>query len=306
MAEEDRQLEFKKRARRRLVGAVALALTGAVVLPLVMEGEPRQSNHSIQMRIPGQDAPPPMEGGDNKPMSEPDSGSVKPAEEPGKSVAKAQPPAAAAAAQTKASPSGAPLAPAIAPPPEKKPPAKADNKPAKADAAKAQEAADKERKAAEMAAREKREAESRVKREREAEAEAAKAKQRQEREQAELKARREAEQEAKAKAKREAELEAKIRGEKEAAAKAKADAAGAAGDGQRFVVQLGTFSDPANARQLQEKLKAQGFTVTVETIGSGADAKTRVRHGPFDSRAAAEKAREQIKRAGVAGVIATR
>ncbi|WP_374513865.1 SPOR domain-containing protein [Niveibacterium sp.] len=55
MAETDTQLELKKRARRRLVGAGALALLAAIVLPLVMEHEPKQAGQDIQIRIPSQE-----------------------------------------------------------------------------------------------------------------------------------------------------------------------------------------------------------------------------------------------------------
>lgn len=51
----DGQLELKKRARRRLVGAAALALLAAIVLPMVMDHEPRQPVQDVQVRIPGQD-----------------------------------------------------------------------------------------------------------------------------------------------------------------------------------------------------------------------------------------------------------
>ena len=53
---QDGQLELKKRARRRLVGAVALALLAVIVLPMVMDQEPRPLTQDIQIRIPGQDA----------------------------------------------------------------------------------------------------------------------------------------------------------------------------------------------------------------------------------------------------------
>lgn len=53
----DEQLALKKRARRRLVGAAALALLAAIVLPIVMDHEPRPANQDIQVRIPSQDAP---------------------------------------------------------------------------------------------------------------------------------------------------------------------------------------------------------------------------------------------------------
>lgn len=51
----DAQLQFKKRARRRLVGAIGLALLAVVVLPMVMDQEPRPLTQDIQIRIPSQD-----------------------------------------------------------------------------------------------------------------------------------------------------------------------------------------------------------------------------------------------------------
>ena len=51
----DGQLELKKRARRRLVGAAALALLAAVVLPMVMDHEPRQPAQDVQITIPSRD-----------------------------------------------------------------------------------------------------------------------------------------------------------------------------------------------------------------------------------------------------------
>lgn len=56
-ASDDEQLALKKRARRRLVGAAALALLAALVLPVVMDHEPRPANQDIQVRIPSQEAP---------------------------------------------------------------------------------------------------------------------------------------------------------------------------------------------------------------------------------------------------------
>lgn len=56
MSENDVQLELKKRARRRLVGAAALAVLAAVVLPMVMDQAPKQPVQDIQIRIPAQDA----------------------------------------------------------------------------------------------------------------------------------------------------------------------------------------------------------------------------------------------------------
>lgn len=52
---QDDSTELKKRARRRLVGAIALALAAVVVLPMVMDSEPRPAGQDIQVRIPAQD-----------------------------------------------------------------------------------------------------------------------------------------------------------------------------------------------------------------------------------------------------------
>lgn len=51
----DPQLHLKKKARRRLVGAVAIAGFAAVILPMVMDEEPKQPAQEVQIRIPGQD-----------------------------------------------------------------------------------------------------------------------------------------------------------------------------------------------------------------------------------------------------------
>jgi DedD protein len=54
----DVQLQLKKQARRRLVGAIAFAGLAAVVLPMVMDEEPKQQVQDVQIIIPGQDPAP--------------------------------------------------------------------------------------------------------------------------------------------------------------------------------------------------------------------------------------------------------
>ena len=44
--------EMKRKARRRLVGAVVLALGAAIVLPLLLEKEPRPLGDDVSVRIP--------------------------------------------------------------------------------------------------------------------------------------------------------------------------------------------------------------------------------------------------------------
>lgn len=79
MEENDVQLQLKKRARRRLVGALAFVSVVAVVLPMVMDHEPRQVVQDVEIRIPGQDEKPfapkfsaaPVEKSVNKPSDSP-------------------------------------------------------------------------------------------------------------------------------------------------------------------------------------------------------------------------------------------
>ena len=54
MADPDRSTldEARKRARRRLVGAVVLALIAAVVLPIFLETEPKPLGPDVQIQIP--------------------------------------------------------------------------------------------------------------------------------------------------------------------------------------------------------------------------------------------------------------
>lgn len=54
----DLQTDLRKRARRRLLGAIALALTAAIVLPVVMDHEPRPPAQDIVVRIPARDSVP--------------------------------------------------------------------------------------------------------------------------------------------------------------------------------------------------------------------------------------------------------
>lgn len=52
----DSTIDLKKRARRRLVGAAALALLAVIVLPIVMDSEPKPTGQEIQIRIPSQNS----------------------------------------------------------------------------------------------------------------------------------------------------------------------------------------------------------------------------------------------------------
>lgn len=51
------ELALRRRARRRLVGAVAIALTVIVVLPMLFDSEPKPLGPEVDIRIPAQDTP---------------------------------------------------------------------------------------------------------------------------------------------------------------------------------------------------------------------------------------------------------
>lgn len=115
----DEELQLKKRARRRLVGAVVLATAVAVVLPMILDSEPKPVNQSINIQIPSPDA------GvlSAKPVP------LKPAEPPAVATAPSAPTKTDAKPETKPEPESKPE-PKSEPKPESKPvPAKPAAKP---------------------------------------------------------------------------------------------------------------------------------------------------------------------------------
>ena len=67
----------------------------------------------------------------------------------------------------------------------------------------------------------------------------------------------------------------------------------------RFVVQLGSFKDAANAATLRGKAVGEGINAYVEPAGD----KTRVRAGPFPSRDTAEAAAARLRKAGIPATV---
>lgn len=101
MEETDAQLQLKKRARRRLVGAIAFVVAVAVVLPMIMDQEPKPAIQEVDIRIPGQDEKPfapkfaaaPAEKPAPKAAPEKQPEVEKPQEKPGEKPADKAPPA---------------------------------------------------------------------------------------------------------------------------------------------------------------------------------------------------------------------
>lgn len=70
-----------------------------------------------------------------------------------------------------------------------------------------------------------------------------------------------------------------------------------------YVLQLGTFSQADNARQLQARLAAKGVPAFTEHLASPGGDRIRVRVGPYASRAAAENALGQVNALGLSGMV---
>jgi len=51
----EEEIQLRKRARRRLVGAIVLVAVAVVVLPMVLDSKPEQRNHEIEIHIPSED-----------------------------------------------------------------------------------------------------------------------------------------------------------------------------------------------------------------------------------------------------------
>lgn len=211
MAESQDPTLLQRRARRRLVGAIALVIFVVIVFPIVLENERKPVGQDLVIQIPSQDA-----------------------EKFNSRVLPPKPPAAGSDAQPSAAKADAP-APA------------ADGKPAKAGAKPEQLSAKSQA------------VDSR---------------------------------------------ESATRGQSSSAGKAQA-AAGAgdkraqASSVSSWVVQIGAFADPKNAKQLQAKLAAAGIKSYSETVKVKNGEQTRVRLGPFAGKADAEKAGEKAKALGL-------
>ena len=124
--------ELRRKARRRLVGAIVLALAAAVILPMLLEKEPKPLGEDVAVRIPPVDEgkfvnrlSPPAEAGkgaaENAPSTSPGAVPSIPAPAPAPVAEGAKPAAAPTEAPPSAPPSAAATLPQDAAPSEPRP-----------------------------------------------------------------------------------------------------------------------------------------------------------------------------------------
>lgn len=76
-------------------------------------------------------------------------------------------------------------------------------------------------------------------------------------------------------------------------------------DNGRFVVQVGAFSDDTKAREARQKVERAGLKTYTQVVDTKDGKRTRVRVGPFASRADADKAASRIKGLDLPAAILT-
>jgi DedD protein len=299
--------ELRRRARRRLVGAIVLALAAAVLVPMLLESDPKPLGESVAVKIPPVDegkfvnrlnetAPKTdatrkdgssidggarketsTEGGTRKSIPDAEKAVMAPGAKAPKydtqlGTEKAAP---AAAAPAPASPAGSPAAPPAAPPSAPltaPPPASPTVSPAASSAAP-------------VAPEVKPEAKSATHTETKTPSAPGKAETRPER---------------KAESRVEPRAETKV----ETKAEASNPAAPNGPTKEGFSVQLAAFSDDKGAGALAGRLKRAGYPAYTEPLKTSRGTLWRVRVGPYPSRDSANGVRDKLKAEGQNGIVA--
>jgi DedD protein len=90
------------------------------------------------------------------------------------------------------------------------------------------------------------------------------------------------------------------------AAKTAAPAAESApATGERFVVQVGAYADQARAREVRLKIERAGLKTYTQVAKTSEGNRIRVRLGPFNTRAEADKVAQKIKSLGLTPGVLT-
>ena len=289
--------EMKRKARRRLVGAIVLALAAAIILPMLLEKEPRSLGDDVSVQIP------PVDDGRFINRLTGKAGEPKPAPkvddkaDSKNAAAKSEPRPEAAAGAASPAPIAFPAAPTlpIAVPGDSSAPKKS------VAVAERQALSSTPKPAATTggsptpAPEAKGEPRSAVAEPRPATAESKTAT-------AESKPATAESKPATAESKPAAAESKPATGIAPAAPPAAAAATPAKSEG--FVVQLAAFADDKGANALANKLKKVGYLAYVEPVSTSRGTLWRVRVGGYGSRPEADAARAKLKGEGFSGIVA--
>jgi DedD protein len=288
--------EMKRKARRRLVGAIVLALAAAIVVPMLLEKEPRPLGDDVSVQIP------PVDEGrfvnrltgkadDTKPL--PKAGGTTSAGAPaGKSEPKAEANVEAAGSAGAASAPAPTAAAASQPPAPRKSVTDAEQRVMAPSAKTAPKAEAKSAPAPKNEAKPAPKAETKVAPEPKIAAKSAPG--------GDLAATPIPEPGGSAKP---AAADAKDAAGAVSPAPAAASAAAPA-KAEGFVVQLAAFADDKGANALANKLKKSGYAAFVQPVETSRGTLWRVRVGGYGSRPEAEAARGALKGEGYSGIVA--
>ena len=265
----DPVLPEKKRARRRLVGAVALVLAAVVGLPMILDSEPKPVTDDIAIDIPSKDkrtqggtvrnAPPPVANvakapvgvGLDKDEEVIDPATLPPPVDTGPSTAaRSEMPQL-----VKPEPRPKPEARAEAKP-ESPRPARPEHKPEPKTESKPEPKAERKTEIAHAKPVEKVDEASRAR--------------------------------------------AILEGRPEPKAEAKAEPKK---DGGRFVVQVAALATQDKVDELQGKLKSAGIASFTQKVSTDGGSRTRIRVGPFSSKEEADRVRAKLSKIGLAGTL---
>lgn len=276
----DPVLPEKKRARRRLVGAIALALGVAVGLPMLLDSEPKAPFNDIAIDIPSKEkaaasAPAPVPAVPAQAAANGLDQSEEIIDAPLPPAARPTPTPAAVPAPVLAAVQPVPAKPAyVEPKPEPKP-VKVEPKPEPKHETKPEPKH-------EVKLESKPEPKHEVKPEAKPEAKPAKPAQ-----------------SADDAARAMAILEGKALDKPQEKAQDKAHDAGSG----KFVVQVAALATQDKVDELQDKLREAGIKSYTQKVSSPAGERIRVRVGPFGSREDAEKTRAKLQKLGLGGSL---
>lgn len=279
----DPVLPEKKRARRRLVGAIALALGVAVGLPMLLDSEPKAPFNDIAIDIPSKEkaaAPAPVpavpaQGAAHNGLDQ----SEEIIDAPLPPAARPTPAPAAVPAPVLAAVQPAPAKPAYV---EAKPEPKPEPKPVKVEPKPEPKHEAKPEPKHEVKLESKPEPKHEVKPEAKPELKPAKPAQ-----------------SADDAARAMAILEGKALDKPQEKAQDKAHDAGSG----KFVVQVAALATQDKVDELQDKLREAGIKSYTQKVSSPAGERIRVRVGPFGSREDAEKTRAKLQKLGLGGSL---